>query len=123
MAGDVAFVICDDHRGLLARRGFLEFRRALLSVDFRIFVGLPPATEVWLRYASPQVASLINGVNERGAVIERRRSRSVFPQSGTSVAGGEFFFSSRRRHTSCGRDWSSDVCSSDLPVASRTIAP
>src|SRR5436305_11868229 len=28
--------------------------------------------------------------------------------------GGDFFFSSRRRHTRCGRDWSSDVCSSDL---------
>src|SRR6266699_4773068 len=28
-----------------------------------------------------------------------------------------FFFSSRRRHTRCGRDWSSDVCSSDLGVA------
>src|SRR5215813_6461189 len=28
-----------------------------------------------------------------------------------------FFFSSRRRHTRCGRDWSSDVCSSDLPDA------
>src|SRR5215813_6261555 len=30
-----------------------------------------------------------------------------------------FFFSSRRRHTRCGRDWSSDVCSSDLgrPIA------
>src|SRR5215813_14929221 len=27
-----------------------------------------------------------------------------------------FFFSSRRRHTRCGRDWSSDVCSSDLLV-------
>src|SRR6266498_4121293 len=27
-----------------------------------------------------------------------------------------FFFSSRRRHTRCGRDWSSDVCSSDLNV-------
>src|SRR5215813_7835118 len=27
-----------------------------------------------------------------------------------------FFFSSRRRHTRCGRDWSSDVCSSDLSV-------
>src|SRR5690554_5275877 len=27
---------------------------------------------------------------------------------------GFFFFSSRRRHTRCGRDWSSDVCSSDL---------
>src|SRR5207247_3421420 len=25
-----------------------------------------------------------------------------------------FFFSSRRRHTSSTRDWSSDVCSSDL---------
>src|SRR5690554_7764098 len=24
-----------------------------------------------------------------------------------------FFFSSRRRHTRCGRDWSSDVCSSE----------
>src|SRR5699024_11268861 len=26
----------------------------------------------------------------------------------------EFFFSSRRRHTRSKRDWSSDVCSSDL---------
>src|SRR3989449_6871819 len=29
-----------------------------------------------------------------------------------------FFFSSRRRHTRCSRDWSSDVCSSDLDPAS-----
>src|SRR2546429_1430210 len=28
-----------------------------------------------------------------------------------------FFFSSRRRHTRCSRDWSSDVCSSDLATA------
>src|SRR5436305_2830570 len=35
------------------------------------------------------------------------RCRSLF---------GFFFFSSRRRHTRCGRDWSSDVCSSDLDV-------
>src|SRR5207245_7947795 len=27
-----------------------------------------------------------------------------------------FFFASRRRHTRCYRDWSSDVCSSDLVV-------
>src|SRR5687768_18612360 len=27
-----------------------------------------------------------------------------------------FFFSSRGRHTRCSRDWSSDVCSSDLGV-------
>src|SRR5207249_6987698 len=30
-----------------------------------------------------------------------------------------FFFSSRRRHTSSKRDWSSDVCSSDLVQPSR----
>src|SRR2546429_9586563 len=28
-----------------------------------------------------------------------------------------FFFSRRRRHTRCSRDWSSDVCSSDLQEA------
>src|SRR2546429_1293494 len=32
----------------------------------------------------------------------------------TSVSSLCFFFSSRRRHTRCSRDWSSDVCSSDL---------
>src|SRR5205814_4648283 len=29
-----------------------------------------------------------------------------------------FFFSSRRRHTRCLSDWSSDVCSSDLHIIS-----
>src|SRR5690606_39348509 len=33
-----------------------------------------------------------------------------------------FFFSSRRRHTRFSRDWSSDVCSSDLRVTRRTGA-
>src|SRR5205814_7399217 len=37
------------------------------------------------------------------------------------VAGVEvmFFFSSRRRHTRCLSDWSSDVCSSDLAYLRR----
>src|SRR5689334_3133716 len=41
---------------------------------------------------------------------------------------GAFFFSSRRRHTRCNCDWSSDVCSSDLcpvtvmPVSSTTVS-
>src|SRR5258705_83602 len=39
--------------------------------------------------------------------------------------GSFFFFSSRRRHTRCLSDWSSDVCSSDLApcswVASRLL--
>src|SRR6266436_3160640 len=34
-----------------------------------------------------------------------------------------FFFSSRRRHTRCSRDWSSDVCSSDLDGGSRKPFP
>src|SRR2546429_4199944 len=32
-----------------------------------------------------------------------------------------FFFSSRRRHTRCSRDWSSDVCSSDLSGRSSAL--
>src|SRR5256884_3309218 len=32
------------------------------------------------------------------------------------MPGECFFFSSRRRHTRCSRDWSSDVCSSDLTI-------
>src|SRR2546422_2936564 len=32
-----------------------------------------------------------------------------------------FFFSSRRRHTRCSRDWSSDVCSSDLQIRAELV--
>src|SRR5258705_5709213 len=32
-----------------------------------------------------------------------------------------FFFSSRRRHTRCLSDWSSDVCSSDLQPSQRRL--
>src|SRR3989440_2542955 len=34
-----------------------------------------------------------------------------------------FFFSSRRRHTRSDRDWSSDVCSSDLVAIHDPYAP
>src|SRR5438045_4358707 len=34
----------------------------------------------------------------------------------------QFFFSSRRRHTRCLSDWSSDVCSSDLTARSSPSA-
>src|SRR5207302_6234884 len=34
-----------------------------------------------------------------------------------------FFFSSRRRHTRFSRDWSSDVCSSDLVLKSKRPPP
>src|SRR5207245_6043472 len=40
-----------------------------------------------------------------------RRSRYL---PALRISYSNFFFSSRRRHTRCYRDWSSDVCSSDL---------
>src|SRR3712207_8358210 len=48
----------------------------------------------------------------------------VVGASSWSTTGGAaracgFFFSSRRRHTRYWRDWSSDVCSSDLTPARR----
>src|SRR5690625_2679271 len=45
----------------------------------------------------------------------RKRARIIYnPTSGKELFKRTFFFSSRRRHTRCPRDWSSDVCSSDL---------
>src|SRR2546421_2003553 len=37
-----------------------------------------------------------------------------------AVRSSTFFFSSRRRHTRSDRDWSSDVCSSDLTGGNST---
>src|SRR5919106_2859100 len=41
--------------------------------------------------------------------------KSSSPGSGRGRARHKFFFSRRRRHTRLQGDWSSDVCSSDLP--------
>src|SRR5690606_41577847 len=45
------------------------------------------------------------------------------PRSAWRLSPLLFFFSSRRRHTRFSRDWSSDVCSSDLPVTAVVPAP
>src|SRR5258705_1351881 len=50
----------------------------------------------------------------RGQLIARLRIRY-----GT-IPVAFFFFSSRRRHTRCLSDWSSDVCSSDLRTTVQT---
>src|SRR3989337_3309163 len=47
------------------------------------------------------------GLEEWWRVVRSRKDRGRY---------GCFFFSSRRRHTRCYRDWSSDVCSSDLMI-------
>src|SRR5690554_3445185 len=61
---------------------------------------------------SYSIASMICGTRARiltlSIVKPGASIGALFPSSSF------FFFSSRRRHTRCGRDWSSDVCSSDL---------
>src|SRR5205807_1684925 len=63
-----------------------------------------------------------------GAAPEREKNRVLgaarFRKEQSFIRGGFifFFFSSRRRHTRLQGDWSSDVCSSDLPDA-RELRP
>src|SRR5690606_40364864 len=47
----------------------------------------------------------------------RGKQRSAHARAGSPPC---FFFSSRRRHTRFSRDWSSDVCSSDLGRGQRS---
>src|SRR6202453_1372908 len=49
----------------------------------------------------------------------RRRKRSGVVTR--TVITGAAFSSGRRRHTRCRRDWSSDVCSSDLDVTLESL--
>src|SRR6266550_9496062 len=42
------------------------------------------------------------------------RSDVVGAMRSSDSCRDDFFFSSRRRHRRCSRDWGSDVCSSDL---------
>src|SRR2546429_3545781 len=55
-----------------------------------------------------------------GRMIIAPPTRSTVPPITAMAVRRAFFFSSRRRHTRCSRDWSSDVCSSDLPADSHS---
>src|SRR2546421_191669 len=55
-------------------------------------------------------------------VVPQRAGCGYFHMGGIEMSCGLpvfFFFSSRRRHTRSDRDWSSDVCSSDLSPGGR----
>ena len=55
------------------------------------------------------------GVQEEGL-------RSVYG-AGSNVGGGIFFFFKQKTaYEMCGRDWSSDVCSSDLALRNSSIS-
>src|SRR5699024_11287447 len=48
---------------------------------------------------------------------------NLFVSWSVCTVGIVFFFSSRRRHTRSKRDWSSDVCSSDLVAVHTFVIP
>src|SRR5256884_4599089 len=52
--------------------------------------------------------------NDPMAIVPLRALATIYCREDMSFVVFLFFFSSRRRHTRCSRDWSSDVCSSDL---------
>src|SRR3712207_6934678 len=57
-------------------------------------------------------------LDDTGEMLERYNAvRNWLKAAAKKVVGVDFFFSSRRRHTRYWRDWSSDVCSSDLADA------
>src|SRR5205814_866611 len=76
----------------------------------------------------PPVENLTDRRSEErrvGKECRSRGARAVENNTRTSDGAGcqyfldSFFFSSRRRHTRCLSDWSSDVCSSDLILGSK----
>src|SRR2546421_8594150 len=68
--------------------------------------------------ATPNVGLVTTPTYPRALVSGHGRARSeatIYMAHGLSAMSVSFFFfSSRRRHTRSDRDWSSDVCSSDL---------
>src|SRR2546422_488436 len=69
---------------------------------------LPDATELSRQMTTSTTTIDILGLQAAYANLHTEQERDCFMQR------SHFFFSSRRRHTRCSRDWSSDVCSSDL---------
>src|SRR5215510_7135731 len=70
------------------------------------------------RLAGKNTAERGEGDERRPAVGESRLAGTPPTRHRTLVRYvSDFFFSSRRRHTRWPRDWSSDVCSSDLMLS------
>src|SRR5262245_32737874 len=70
---------------------------------------LPPETERSRQMTTSNTSIDIMGLQAAYANLHTDQERDYFMQRYHDV----IFFSSRRRHTSCLSDWSSDVCSSD----------
>src|SRR6266498_5598169 len=86
---------------------------------------------------SPRTLSLrLRALEDQGIVLRRtypevpprveyaltKKGRALVPLIEDMRAYVRFFFSSRRRHTRSLRDWTSDVCSSDLVLRGQDLA-
>src|ERR1041385_1775703 len=71
------------------------------------------------------IGAVLLDSNAPSTVVARFKQPLISPseqeRSGYLPNGVYFFFSSRRRHTRGSRDWSSDVCSSDLAGRSANL--
>src|SRR2546429_4105172 len=76
------------------------------------------------QYMLYALASLLTQKPLESTMVKSRALISVLLRNGVLLLiFFFFFFSSRRRHTRCSRDWSSDVCSSDLLELAWKVSP
>src|SRR5436309_10295229 len=96
--------------------------QAAAAGDYR-----PLAREIFRELIEIKTTDSGVGSTPAAEAVAQRLRAAGFPEADIQVIGpsarkknvvarlcGSFFFSSRRRHTRFSRDWSSDVCSSDL---------
>src|SRR5690349_14603604 len=96
----------------------------------RQFIGFNNSNEVTLTNRNPMVLSATLNLTAQTPTFIRNVALYGVGGGGiyhfrdfggqSALGGFLFFFSSRRRHTSSLRDWSSDVCSSDLSIDAPT---
>src|SRR5687768_450315 len=99
--------------GLSAARPLVDAGKADGYLDVFPSASLAVEENPRLRLAGPQIEAAPYGiVLAKGSDLTKPIQQALYQviDDGTY---DKFFFSSRRRHTRCSRDWSSDVCSSD----------
>src|SRR2546429_145528 len=98
----------------VASVSLISHRRLLTNLGYAFFV-------LWMLNAvstrSTYVQTYLAFLCTVAYLIVLHNLLTMIPTRSSAPVGGRksvsVFFSSRRRHTRCSRDWSSDVCSSD----------
>src|SRR5205809_366128 len=65
-----------------------------------------------LAYQQKESTARVACIMENKNLTKQQKVSEIMRQM-LNQSQAAFFFSSKRRHTRCSRDWSSDVCSSD----------